>query len=234
MGTINLRSKSPLTPEQRWTVTENGNETELQGYYSACSMLVARIRSGDGGAMREFYDSFCNRTSGYLRQRLGTQDVADLTHDVFLTVVEAILRNELNDPARLMGFVRTVLQRKIAAHLRVTIRRRKYEKDITEQFWIADSSVHPDRELEFRERTQLMRHVLDSLSRKEREILDRFYLQEQSAMQIRTEMQLTGTNYRVLKSRAKAKFGKTGQHWLRSSRLRNAIPGSYVPLGACA
>ena len=234
MRSIDSIPKSSQTPEQRWVNSEDLGEAALQEYYSACSLLVARIRSGDGSAMREFYDSFCSRTFRYLRHRLGTQDVADLTHDVFLTVVEAILRNELHDPARLMGFVRTVLHRKIAAHLRVTILRRKYEKDITEQFWIADSSMHPDRELEFRERAQLMRHILDSLSRKEREILDRFYLQEQSATQIRTEMQLTGTNYRVLKSRAKAKFGKTGQHWLRSSRLRNTIPSSYLPLGACA
>jgi RNA polymerase sigma-70 factor, ECF subfamily len=234
MRTIAFSSKSPQTPEQRWAISENGNETALQDYYSACRLLVARMRSGDGAAMREFYDSFCSRTSGYLRQRLGTQDVADLTHDVFLTVVEAILRDELQDPARLMGFVRTVLQRRIAAHLRVTIRRRKYEKDITEQVSIADSSMHPDRVLEFRERAQLMRHALDSLSCKEREILDRFYLQEQSATQIRSEMRLTGTNYRVLKSRAKAKFGKTGQHWLRSSRLRNPMPSADLPLGAAA
>ncbi len=66
---------------------------------------------------------------------------------------------------------------------------------------------------------------LASLSQREREILERFYLQEQSAVQIRDEMKLTCTNYRVLKSRAKAKFGKTGRHWLHSPRMRQRCRG---------
>ena len=196
-------------------------EQGLQEYYANCGVLVSRIQSGDGAAMGELYGTFCDRTSGYLRHRLGNQDVTDLTHDVFLVVVEAIRRNQLHDPARLMGFVKTVLQRRIAAHLKATIRRRNIEQDITEQFSVAYAGVLPDDAVESSERAQLMQHVFASLSRREREILERFYLQEQSAVQIRDEMKLTCTNYRVLKSRAKAKFGKTGRHWLHASRTRN-------------
>ncbi len=181
---------------------------------------MSRIQSGDRGAMGELYGTFCDRTSGYLRHRLGNQDVTDLTHDVFLAVVEAIRRNQLHDPARLMGFVKTVLQRKIAAHLRETIRRRNLEQDITEYCTVADSGARPDEAVESSERTKMMQQVFHSLSQREREILERFYLQEQSAVQIREEMKLTGTNYRVLKSRAKAKFGKTGRHWLHTPRMR--------------
>ena len=196
------------------------SEKELQEYYATCAVLVARIQSGDSGAMGELYGTFCDRTSGYLRDRLGSQDATDLTHDAFLAVVEAIRRNQLHDPARLMGFVKTVLQRKIAAHLRATMRRRNLEQDITQQFSVADCGARPDDAVESRERTQIMQQVFNSLSQREREILERFYLQEQSAVQIREEMKLTCTNYRVLKSRAKAKFGKTGRHWLHTSRMR--------------
>ena len=195
-------------------------EQALQDYYAGCGVLVSRIRSGDSGAMGELYGAFCDRTSGYLRHRLGNQDVTDLTHDVFLVVVEAIRQNQLHDPARLMGFVKTVLQRKIAAHLKATLRRRNLEQDITAEFSMADSGARPDDAVECRERTQIMQRVFSSLTQREREILERFYLQEQSANQIREEMKLTCTNYRVLKSRAKAKFGKTGRHWLHSSRMR--------------
>src|SRR5579863_7095459 len=195
-------------------------EQELQDYYAACVVLVSRIQSGDSGAMGELYGTFCERTLGYLRHRLGSQDATDLTHDAFLVVVEAIRRNQLHDPARLMGFVKTVLQRKIAAHLKAAMRRRNLEQDIAEQFWVADSGALPDDAVESRERAQLMQQIFGSLSQREREILERFYLQEQSAGQIREEMKLTCTNYRVLKSRAKAKFGKTGRHWLHSPRMR--------------
>src|SRR5882724_6654829 len=103
------------------------SEIELQQYYSACSGLVSRIQSGDGGAIEELYDSFCDRTAAYLRRRLGTRDVTDLAHDVFLVVVEAIRRNELHDATRLMGFIKTVLHRRIAGYLRAAIRRRNCE-----------------------------------------------------------------------------------------------------------
>lgn len=206
------------TTAAKW-LSESIAEQALQDYYAACRVLVSRIRSGDSGAMGELYGAFCDRTLGYLRQRLGDQDVTDLAHDVFLVVVEAIRGNQLHDPARLMGFVRTVLQRKIAAHLSATMRRRNFEQDIAE-YPVVDSGMRADQMVESRERTQIMRQVFKALSQREREILERFYLQEQSVGQIREEMKLTGTNYRVLKSRAKAKFGKTGRHWLHSSRMR--------------
>jgi RNA polymerase sigma factor (sigma-70 family) len=202
------------------------SETELQQYYSACRGLVSRIQSGDCGAIGELYDSFYDRTASYVRRRLGAQDVTDLTHDVFLAVVEAIRSNELHDATRLMGFIRTVLQRRIAAHLRTTIRRRNSEQDLTEQVSAIDGSSRPDHLVESWERMEMMRKVLGALSSREREILDRFYLQEQSAEQIRSEMRLTCTNYRVLKSRAKAKFGKAGRHRLKSA--------SNLRLKACA
>ena len=234
MQTTEVACKSPQVPRRFGEISDEGSDNASHEYYAACSLLVTRIRSGDSGAMGDFYDCFCGRTSRYLRRRLGTQDVADLTHDAFLAVVEAILQGELRDPARLMGFAGTVLKRKIAAHLNMTMRRRKYEKDITEQVSIPDTGIRPDQAVERRERTQVMSQALTSLSSREREILDRFYLQEQSATRIRSEMRLTGTNYRILKSRAKAKFGKTGQHWLHSQRLRNPLPSAALPLGACA
>ncbi|HEY2844500.1 MAG TPA: sigma-70 family RNA polymerase sigma factor [Bryobacteraceae bacterium] len=164
--------------------------------------------------MREFYDIFCARSGGYLRRRLGAQDATDLAHDVFLVVVEAIRRDELRESARLMGFVRTVLQRRIATHLRATMRHRSCEQEIEDQVSLADCGMRPDHNVECRERAEMMQQVFSSLSSREREVLDRFYLQEQSAQQIRSEMRLTCTNYRVLKSRAKTKFGEAGRERL--------------------
>jgi hypothetical protein len=51
-----------------------------------------------------------------------------------------------------------------------------------------------------------MRASLLSLRPKEREILTRFYLQEQSQETIQQEMNLTETQYRLLKSRSKQKL----------------------------
>jgi len=46
---------------------------------------------------------------------------------------------------------------------------------------------------------------------RDREILTRFYLQEQTQEEICAEMNLSDTQFRLLKSRAKARFGELGR-----------------------
>ena len=56
------------------------------------------------------------------------------------------------------------------------------------------------------ERRQQVGRLLNVMRPAEREILQRFYFEEQPADQIRLEMDLTRTQYRLLKSRAKARL----------------------------
>ena len=79
--------------------------------------------------------------------------------------------------------------------------------------------MNPEQIAIARQRAELMRLVLESLSRRDREILERFYLQEQSQEQICEEMSLSETQFRLLKSRAKARFGEIGRKKLGSSSL---------------
>jgi DNA-directed RNA polymerase specialized sigma subunit len=66
-----------------------------------------------------------------------------------------------------------------------------------------------------------MIEVLREMSDRDRNILTRFYLQEQSQDQICAEMNLTETQFRLLKSRAKARFGELGQKKLQKRPLRS-------------
>jgi RNA polymerase sigma-70 factor (ECF subfamily) len=59
--------------------------------------------------------------TGYLCEafalmHLGLQDVDDNINDAFVIVVKAILRGDLREPDRLLGFVKTVVRRQLAAH----------------------------------------------------------------------------------------------------------------------
>jgi RNA polymerase sigma-70 factor (ECF subfamily) len=53
------------------------------------------------------------------------------------------------------------------------------------------------------------------LSDRDREILTRFYLDEQTQEKICEDMSLTETQFRLLKSRAKARFGELGKRKLQ-------------------
>jgi RNA polymerase sigma-70 factor, ECF subfamily len=53
--------------------------------------------------------------------------------------------------------------------------------------------------------------ILRSIGKRDREVLIRFYLEEQTPERICREMGLTETQFRLIKSRAKARFGELGK-----------------------
>ena len=63
--------------------------------------------------------------------------------------------------------------------------------------------------------------VLRSLPKRDREVLIRFYLQEQLPEQICQELGITETQFRLIKSRAKSRYGELGK---RRFALRSIVP----------
>ena len=76
---------------------------------------------------------------------------------------------------------------------------------------VVDPRENPEENAMLRQRTELIEKVLSELADRDREVLTRFYLHEQSQEQICAEMGLTETQFRLLKSRAKARFGELGK-----------------------
>jgi RNA polymerase sigma factor (sigma-70 family) len=84
---------------------------------------------------------------------------------------------------------------------------------------VADRRSNPEQTAAFRQKVEFMMTVLSSLSDRDREILTRFYLDEQTQEQICQEMNLSETQFRLLKSRAKARFGEIGKRKLQQKPL---------------
>jgi RNA polymerase sigma factor (sigma-70 family) len=188
------------------------------------SGLVARIQDGDPAAMEELYRLFSRGIRFYLCRQLGPQDLEDKVHDTFLIVVQAICRGELREPDRLMGFVRTVVRRQVAAHIDRAVQARREQADLQCGTSISDGRSNPEQDAISRQRQDIMTVVLRSLSRRDREILTRFYLLGESQEQICGEMGLTETQFRLLKSRAKARFGELGKRKLQKRVLSTILP----------
>jgi len=177
-------------------------------------MLVQNIIDGDGAAMEELYRLFYRGVRFYLCRQLGMQDLDDKIHDTFVIVVQAIRRGELREPERLMGYVRTVVRRQVAAHIDSAIHSRREVLDVEDGVRLADKRNNPEQMAMVDEQSDLMVQVLHTISRRDREILTRFYLQEQSQEEICREMGLSDTQFRLLKSRAKQRFGELGRQRL--------------------
>lgn len=192
--------------------------------------LVSRIGNGDESGMVDLYRLFSRGIRFYLCRRLGPQELDDKVHDTFLIVVQAIQRGDLREPERLMGFVRTVVRRQVAAHIDQAVHNRREQADIEFGAKVADARRNPEETAIVREKAELMERVLSSISRRDREILTRFYLREQSQEQICEEMSLSETQFRLLKSRAKARFGQAGKRQLVGTGIASFLLRKFLDL----
>jgi RNA polymerase sigma-70 factor, ECF subfamily len=174
--------------------------------------LVNRIRNDDAAAMAELYAIFAKGIRYFLLRNLGPDDLDDKVHDCFVIVTQAIRNGDLREPERLMGYVRTVVKRQIAASIDVAVQQRRNRVDFEDSlFTLSDWREDPERNVIAMQRAEIARKVLNGVSRRDRDILNRFYVLEQTQEQICAEMGLSYNQFRLLKSRAKARFGEMGR-----------------------
>ena len=191
-------------------VTEPADQQGERGWLE----LVESIQRGERGGMEELYRVFSRGVRFYLCRQLGPQDLDDRVHDTFLIVVQAISKGELREPERLMGFVRTVVRRQVAAQIDRSVQSRREQAELESSGVVSDHRDTPEEAAIVRQHEQVAENVLRSVSGRDREILTRFYLMEQTQQEICDEMRLSETQFRLLKSRAKARFGELGKKTL--------------------
>jgi DNA-directed RNA polymerase specialized sigma24 family protein len=163
--------------------------------------LVDRIRGGDQDAMDELYQVFARGVRLYLCRQLGMQEVDDKVHDTFLIVVQAIQNGDLREPGRLIDTM---------------VHKRRENVAVESGIVLSDQRTTPEQTVIQQQKVDVMLRVLRELSGRDRDVLTRFYLYEQSQEQICREMKLSATQFRLLKSRAKGRFTELGRKVLES------------------
>jgi RNA polymerase sigma-70 factor (ECF subfamily) len=181
------------------------------GPEAGLSDLVHRVREGDPSGMEDLYRMFLTGVRFYLCRQLGPQDLEDKVHDIFLIIAQSIQRGDLREPDRLMGYVRTIVRRQVAAYIDRAVQSRRSYADLGFGMTLSDQQPNPEGRLIADENTAMALRILNSLHKRDREVLVRFYLREQNPDEICRDMGLTETQFRLIKSRAKARFGELGK-----------------------
>lgn len=228
--TASQTTSNPATPGSAPQTTANTREPNARTTLSPAEWaeLVSQIKAGEDAGMEQLYKLFSRGIRYYLCRQLGPQELEDKVHDTFLIVVNAIKRGDLREPERLMGFVRTIVRRQVAAYIEQVVHTRRDQTDLESGVIIVDRKQNPEQEAIIRQKAELMKSALEGLSKRDRDILVRFYLQEQPQEQICREMSLTETQFRLLKSRAKAKFGEIGRKKLASNGIFSVLMRSQA------
>lgn len=106
--------------------------------------------------------------------------------------------------------------RKVPSRVRsqAELRRGGHEIQLNGKANIADPTVGSEPVALVPERTATVRTALSRLRKRDREIVERFYLRGQAAEQICAEMNLTEAQFRLRKSRAKPAWASSETHRL--------------------
>jgi RNA polymerase sigma-70 factor, ECF subfamily len=167
--------------------------------------LVQRIRARDAAAGEQLFAELSHLLRPMLRHALDAASVEDRLQEVLAIVAEAIRTGELRDPSRLSGFAFTVARRQMVAHIRSAMLYRRHFADQPLDQVSAPLDRSPEVLTQQRERSERLVAALRKLRPRDRQILTRFYLYEESAEHICEVMQLTPTQFRLYKSRAIAR-----------------------------
>ena len=186
--------------------------------YIPCRPMVEGIQAGRADSMEGLYRFLNGRPRFFLAKKIPAQHIEDRIHETFRQVVSAIQRGQIRDPECLIGFVYAVLKRQAMLQIGELVAGRAL--DTIDLGLKVPSCVDVEREASSAEHQRLLVKVLRELPELYRTVLVEFYLNEKPAEQICKELNLTETQFRLLKSRAKKRLGSLGKRRLRPLLLR--------------
>jgi len=147
--------------------------------------------------------------------KVGRDHADDLYHDTIVALVEAIRKGHLRTAEALPAFARTIAGRRVCLFLKEAVRARATVDANSAP--VCDRSPNPEQERMRAEEREIARRILAATRGWQREVLTRFYLKQESAVEIQSSMQLTATQFRLMKNRAKTCFVERGRAYLRDN-----------------
>ena len=182
--------------------------------------ILERVNQSNDSGLEELYQAL-QGFRAYLCRHIGRDNGEDAYHDLILDLVKQIRRGCVREPERFPGYVRVIVQRKLMEQFRSVIRARNTEKPV-DSMVIADRSADIEGGMIRRQQIQVASKVLTELTARDRDILTRFYLKGERPEAIQAAFHMTPTQFRLIKSRAKARFTHLCQARLEATPV--AVP----------
>jgi len=171
------------------------------------AQLVARIRDGERSAEEELVRRYTRGVSIILKRMAGHAAVAeDLYQEVFLKAVQKIRAGEVRNPERLSGFMCGLARNIAIDHFRRSAPE-KASPEAEARLSVADPSRGPLEHVLVQEDAAIIRQVLRELaSERDRQILYRFYLDEDEKDRICADLNLSSLQFNRVLHRARERF----------------------------
>lgn len=197
-----MKGSDPRSPEGE--AKHNASQSEQ----AAATLIVERIRSGDGAAEAELVARYSRPLLFMLRRRTGDAALADDLHqDTFRVVLERLRDRGINDPARLAGFIQSTGRNLMIGAIRRRQRRQTFADSDTVALAADESRTRQDETLNVEQAALHVHRLLKQLgSERDRAILVRFYLHNEDKASICAGLELSDVHFNRVPYRAKKRF----------------------------
>jgi RNA polymerase sigma factor (sigma-70 family) len=167
--------------------------------------VIGSIQSGDTQAVVDLYVLLNGFRKRLIRQ-LGASDGEEGFHSGFVALLELIQKRSVNEPGKLVAIADTVFHRQYCQAIRARVRERERNVPLSESIPVTASHRNGFDHILYEQQVRLTSEAMAQLPEKWRELMVRFYLREQSKEEICEAMNLSETQFRLNKSRAKARL----------------------------
>jgi RNA polymerase sigma-70 factor (ECF subfamily) len=168
--------------------------------------LVNRIINGDAAAEEELVALFEDPVFHIIRRIANnTSMVEDFSQDTFLTVIRKIRNGDVQQPESLGSFIANVARYHTIEQIR-RIRRRALSADLEHAEQVPDPSPNRLEQQQESEQFDEIREVMGELIPRYRELLLRFYINEEPKEVICADLGLTSGQFDGVLHRARKRF----------------------------
>jgi RNA polymerase sigma-70 factor, ECF subfamily len=142
-----------------------------------------------------------------LHRRIDRSDAEDILQRAFLRAVRKIREEGLMEPRKLGGYLYRTTCYLATAYWRGELAR-EYDSDVERLAQIQDHALSLEERVQHEQLAICVRTLMDELPlTRDREVLERYYLQEESRLEIRDSLRLTELQFNQVLWRARQRFG---------------------------
>ncbi|MFY9622504.1 MAG: sigma-70 family RNA polymerase sigma factor [Pyrinomonadaceae bacterium] len=169
-------------------------------------VLVSRILSGDKDAEAELVDCFQGGVFQIILNIVRNPPLAeDLSQDAIITIIRKIRNGDLHHPESLKSFVLSVARYHAIEQMR-RIRRRDFNENLEAAEQLPDPAPNQLEELQSSEQLKEICEVMDELTPRYKELLLRFFINEEPKDVICSDLGLTSAQFDGVLHRARKRY----------------------------
>ena len=195
-------------------------DTGAQGDFSLVAAIAARSET-----QNELFVRYRRPLLQVFHHRRIARDVADdLLQRTFLQVIKKIRAEGLDDPGNLGGYLYRTACKLAAAYWRGELSHH-HDNDGAVLSELSDEALTLEERLDHEQLAKHVRDLMDHLPvKRDREVLERFYLHEEPRTSIRESLKLTDLQFNHVLWRARQRFGDILRRHGFATREPDAAP----------